>query len=146
MIDGPPGRFGDALGKAVLKRVGRLASQFQEQTPLGADVLEGDEEYLVVFDAPGVEARDVDVTVDEDGVRVRIDRFRDFHEGFETVMAGRGLSLHGHADLPGDADLEEGEARAELNADGTLFVFVPKAERVSVEVEAPSEAEDVDVA
>jgi len=144
VIDPRPDRFGDALGRAVLRRVGEVASRIQERTPLDADVLESDDAYLVVFDAPGVDPRDVDVTVDGTGVSVRFERFRAFHEGFETVMAGRGRSLRGRAELPADAAVDADEAHAELEDDGTLSVFVPKAARVPVEDGDANDAADGD--
>lgn len=131
-----PRAYGEAATRAVLKRVGRAASCLQATTPLAADVLESDEEFLVIFDAPGMEARDADVEVDETGVTAHLDRFRDYREGFETLLAGRALSLDGHADLPTDAVVDPADARARLGEDGTLSVFVPKAERVPISDEA----------
>ncbi|GGL32458.1 heat-shock protein Hsp20 [Halarchaeum grantii] len=127
-----PGTYGAAATRAVLKRVGRAASRLQARTPLAVDVLESDAEYLVVFDAPGAEERDVDVEVSDAAVRVSLDRFRDYREGFETVLPGRALSLDGRAELPRDAIVDPEAARARLNDDGTLYVFVPKAEPVDI--------------
>jgi HSP20 family protein len=118
--------FAEAVGGEVLKRAGRAASRFQEESPLPVDVLESGDEYLVVFDAPGAEARDVQVSYEGDEVRVRVDRFREFREGFEMLFPGRGLTLEGRARLPEDAVVDAEAARAELNEDGTLYVFLPK--------------------
>ncbi|GGL72443.1 Hsp20 family protein [Halocalculus aciditolerans] len=118
--------FGKALGTEALKRVGRAASRFQEERPLPVDVLESDEEYLVVFDAPGVTSQDVQVDVDGREVRARIDRFREPRPGFEMRFPGRGLALDGSAKLPADADVDADATRAQLNDDGTLYVYVPK--------------------
>ncbi|WP_435098213.1 Hsp20/alpha crystallin family protein [Halarchaeum sp. P4] len=127
-----PRAYGEAATRAVLKRIGRAASRLQATTPLAADVLESDEAFLVVFDAPGVEPRDAEVEADETGVTVHLDRFRNYREGFETLFAGRALSLEGRADLPEGAVVDPEDARARLDEDGTLSVFVPKAERVPV--------------
>ena len=118
--------FAEAVGGEVLKRAGRAASRVQEESPLPVDVLESDDEYLVVFDAPGASAGDVQVSYEGDEVRVRVDRFREFREGFEMVFPGRGLTLAGSARLPEDAVVDTKAARAELNDDGTLYVFLPK--------------------
>ncbi|MFC7044905.1 Hsp20/alpha crystallin family protein [Halobacteriaceae archaeon GCM10025711] len=122
------GKVGKAVGGAVLKRFGRAASRLQETTPLPVDVLESDDQYLVVFDAPGATASDVQVRYVDDEVQVRIDRFRDYHEGFEMRFPGRGLALDGRAKLPADAVVDAAEATARLNEDGTLYVFLPKGE------------------
>jgi HSP20 family protein len=119
--------FAESVGSEVLKRAGRAASRFQEESPLPVDMLEGDDEYLLVFDAPGADASDVQVSYEGDSeVRVRVDRFRGFREGFEMVFPGRGLTLEGSAKLPEDAVVDAESARAELNDDGTLYVFLPK--------------------
>jgi hypothetical protein len=59
-------------------------------------------------------------------VQVRIDRFRDFFEGFDMRFPGRGLSLDGSAELPADAAVDAESASATLKANGTLHVTIPK--------------------
>jgi HSP20 family molecular chaperone IbpA len=118
--------FGKSAANAVLERVGRGVGKVQERKPLSYDVLESNDAYLVVFDAPGVTRSDVQVRYVEGEVQVRLDRFRDFHEGFEMRFPGRGLSLDGRARLPPDADVDAGEASATLSDNGTLRIEVPK--------------------
>nr|WP_137283588.1 Hsp20/alpha crystallin family protein [Halorussus salinisoli] len=115
-----------SVGSAVLQRIGRAASKVQESKPLPVDLLESDDAYLVVFDAPGATGSDVQVRYAEGAVHVRIDRFRDFYEDFEMLFPGRGLSLDGQADLPADAVVDAEEASATLTEHGTLRVRVPK--------------------
>jgi HSP20 family molecular chaperone IbpA len=134
--------FAEAVGGEMLKRAGRAASRFQEQSPLPVDVLESDDEYLVVFDAPGANAGDVQVNYEGDAVRVRVDRFRDFREGFEMLFPGRGLTLEGRARLPEDAVVDAETARAELNDDGTLSVFLPKTGGDGTRIEVTDRSED----
>ena len=132
--------IGRSFGSAVLQRVGRAASKVQESKPIPVDVLESDDAYLVVFDAPGATGSDVQVRYADGAVLVRIDRFRDYHEGFEMVFPGRGLSLDGRADLPGDADVDAESASATLTEHGTLRVRVPKRAE-EIEAADGSEAE-----
>jgi HSP20 family molecular chaperone IbpA len=120
--------FARSLGDTIVENVGRAAGRVQERTPLPADLLESDDAYLVVFDAPGVEATDLQVQYVDDRVEVRIDRFRPFHEDFEMRYPGRGLSLDGSVTLPGDAVVDADAASATLRDNGTLEVRVPKAE------------------
>ena len=131
--------IGRSVGSAILQRVGRAASKVQESKPLPVDLLESDDAYLVVFDAPGATGSDVQVRYADGAVLVRIDRFRDFHEGFEMLFPGRGLSLDGRADLPNDAVVDAEAATATLTENGTLQVRVPK--RVTPEDEETTEAE-----
>jgi len=132
------------VGDAVFEQLGRAASQMQEESPLPVDVLESDDEYLVVFDAPGATASDVQVNYADGSVEVRIDRFREFREGFEMVFPGRGLELDGRAELPPDAVVDAEAARAELHDSGALYVFLPKAEPAGtdVDVTTPDESDE----
>jgi HSP20 family molecular chaperone IbpA len=118
--------FGESAAKSVLERIGRGVSRVQERKPLPYDLLESDEAYLVVFDAPGVQRSDVQVRFLEGEVQVQIDRFRDFHEGFEMRFPGRGLSLDGSVTLPDAAVVDATEATATLAENGTLRVRIPK--------------------
>jgi HSP20 family molecular chaperone IbpA len=118
--------FGENAAAAVLERVGRGMSRVQEKRPLASDLLESDDAYLVVFDVPGAERSDIQVRYLDGEVQVQVDRFREFHEGFDTVFPGRGLSLDGAAALPDDADVNAESASATLAENGTLRVEVPK--------------------
>ena len=122
----PIREFGESAANAVLDRIGRGVSRMQERKPLAGDVLESDDAYLVVFDAPGTTRSDVQVRFVDGAVEVRIDRFRDFFEGFEMRFPGRGLSLSGRVSLPDD-DVDADAATATLTGNGTLRVRVPKS-------------------
>jgi HSP20 family molecular chaperone IbpA len=117
---------GESLGSTVVETVGRAVGRAQERRPLPVDLLESDEAFLAVFDAPGVGSTDVQVRFDDGVILVRIDRFREFHEGFEMQFPGRGLSLDGRVDLPEGATVDPEAATATLKNNGTLHVHVPK--------------------
>lgn len=120
--------FVRSIGTEAMKRVGRVASRFQEHRPLSSDLLESEDEYLVVVDVPGVTASDVAVRYENGAVHVRVDRFRDHYEGYTMRFPGRGLSLDGRRRLPAGAEVDASAARARLADDGTLSVFLPKHE------------------
>ncbi|WP_353635180.1 Hsp20 family protein [Halobacterium sp. NMX12-1] len=136
--------FAEDVGDAVFERLGRAASQMQEESPLPVDVLESDDEYLVVFDAPGATASDVQVNYVDGAVEVRVDRFREFREEFEMVFPGRGLKLDGRAELPADAVVDADAARAELRDNGALYVFLPKDESAGTDVDVTTPEDDED--
>jgi HSP20 family molecular chaperone IbpA len=117
---------GRSVGETVAENVGRAAGRLQETTPLAADVLESEDAYLVLFDAPGAAASDVQVRYEDGEVLVRVDRFREFREGFEMRYPGRGLALDGAVDLPEGALVDADGATASLRDDGTLVVEIPK--------------------
>ncbi|QWC19737.1 Hsp20/alpha crystallin family protein [Halorubrum sp. 2020YC2] len=114
--------------RSALERVGRGWGRVQERRPLSTDLLESDDAYLVVFDAPGVRGEDVDVTFLDHTVEVNLERFRDFYDGYDLVFPGRGVSLSGSVDLPRDADVTPEGANATLTRNGTLRVEIPKRE------------------
>jgi len=126
----------DRIERTVLEGVGRAASRYQENTSIPVDLLESDEEYLAVFDAPGVPADDVDVRFDENVVRVRVDRFRTLHEGFDLRAPGRGMSLGGEVELPSEVSVDPKTASAVLATNGTIQVHVPKVEDEPVTIDA----------
>jgi HSP20 family protein len=123
--------LGEAIGESVVESVGRAVGRTQERRPLPVDLLENDDAYLAVFDAPGARHSDIQVRFEGGEVLVRIDRFREFHEGYEMRFPGRGLSLDGHVELPGAVD--PAGASATLKTDGTLQVRVPKVESAASE-------------
>ena len=118
----------EAFGDALVGRAGRLSGRAQERHPLPNDLLESDEAYLVVFDAPDVDIDDVQVRFADGTVHVRIDRTREHREGFEMRFPGRGLSLDGSVTLPAEATVDPDAASASLTAEGTLEVELPKVE------------------
>ena len=128
--------IGSSISDAIFENIGRASGRVQENKPLPSDLLESEDAYLVVFDAPGTTASDIQVRYVEDRVEVRIDRFRDFYEGFEMRYPGRGLALDGSVTLPSDAAVDPATAQATLKSNGTLYVRVPKVEADHDEDEA----------
>jgi HSP20 family molecular chaperone IbpA len=118
--------IGETVGQQVFEGVGRVSSRAQERRPLPVDLLESDESYLAVFDAPGAAREDIQIRFDENTLYVRIDRFREFYEDFEMRVPGRGLALDGQVTLPEEASVDEGGAKATLTDSGTIQVRLPK--------------------
>ncbi|MFB6200482.1 MAG: Hsp20/alpha crystallin family protein [Halorhabdus sp.] len=130
------------IGERVLENVGRAVGRAQEQTPLPVDVLESEDAYLAVFDAPGAVGSDVQVRLDGRTLQVRIDRFREHHEGFEMRFPGRGQALNGRVTLPAEATVDGDAAEATLRSNGSLEVYIPKREdgtTVDVTDESPTD-------
>lgn len=117
---------GQSVGNMVFGTLGRVMARTQERRSLPVDLLESDESYLAIFDAPGVLSSDLSVRFEQGTIYVRLDRFRDTYDGFEMMFPGRGLSLDGQVDLPDEARVDPDGATATLKEDGTLQVEVPK--------------------
>jgi HSP20 family protein len=120
--------LGEEFGNVVLEGIGRTTSRVQEQKPLTVDLLESDDAFLAVFDAPGVSSTDIDVRFDDHVIHVRIDRFREIYDEFEMRLPGRGTSLSGSVSLPENVSVDDGKASATVTTAGTLQVTVPKTE------------------
>lgn len=142
--------FTEQMENLVFEGVGRTTSYLQEHQQLPGDLLESDEAYLVVFDAPGVTSEDIDVRFTDNTVQLRIERVRETYgkesksetdqgksimedETYEMRLAGRGLSLSGSVSLPADAVVETEQASAHLTDAGTLHVTLPKSDSDSDE-------------
>lgn len=139
--------LGHSVRYAVLERLGRTAGRIQETKPLPVDLLEGEDAYLAVFDAPGVAASDVQVRYLDNAVLVRIERFRKHREEFEMRVPGRGLSLSGRVELPDDAVVDTDAATARLTEVGTLRIRLPKTgspDDPAVDAEPTVEQSDVE--
>ena len=136
--------LGEAVGEAVLDGIGRASARLQERRPLAADVLESDDAFLVVFDAPGAESEDVQVRYEDDVVAVRVDRFREFQEGFEMRVPGRGLSLSGRVALPSNGAVDVDATEATLTDDGTIRIRVPKLVATGPSPDEPAVEDPVD--
>jgi HSP20 family molecular chaperone IbpA len=134
----------ESASDAVLRRIGRAYGHVQESTPLEADLLESDDELIVVFDAPGVQSSDVQVKFVNDRVLVRIDRFREFHEGYEMRFPGRGLALDGDMTLPEDVSVDPDAASATLTKRGTLEVHLPTLDTTQADDDRQTSAAEGD--
>jgi len=138
--------FGRSVSNSVLHQIGRASSQVQENRPLPTDLLESDDAYLAVFDAPGATHADIQVRYDDGAVKVRLDRFREFYEGFDMRIPGRGMALDGQVRLPTDALVDAESATATLRKNGTLEVEVPKAVPDGDETDDGSDTDSVTIA
>jgi HSP20 family protein len=137
--------IGEAIGQQVGEQVGKASSRAQERRPLPVDLLESDEAYLAVFDAPGAEREDIQIRFDENTVYVRVDRFREFYEDYEMRVPGRGLALDGSVSLPEEGGAAAEGASATLTDTGTIRVEIPKANAsttIDVEDESDDDARD----
>lgn len=119
---------GSVANDIVFETIGRALASKQECRPLPVDLLESDEAFLAVFDAPGATATDVQVSYEGNRIRVTVERFRTLYDEYDVQVPGRGLTLTGEVSLPEDVPVDVDGASATLNDDGTLHVRVPKAD------------------
>lgn len=139
------GNLRKSIGDALYRQVGHANGRVQEHRPLPVDVLETDGSYRVVFNAPGTEPDDVQVRYLDGNVRVCIDRFREYREGYEMRFPGRSMELDGEAELPDDAVVDPDAGTATLTENGALRIDIPKESSLEAETDDTSgEAESVD--
>jgi HSP20 family molecular chaperone IbpA len=139
---------GESVGLAVFGTLGKVMARTQEKRGLPVDVLESDDAFLAIFDAPGAHTSDIRVRFEDNAILVELDRFRTEHDDYEMTYPGRGLALDGRAELPDDAMVDPSGATATLKADGTLHVEVPKAavdgDHGETDIEAEAGSDDTD--
>ena len=93
-----------------------------------ADILEGEKEYRILMDLPGVLAADLEISVENQNLTVKAKRASSVPEGFQLrrherpgpVSFSRSFSLGVGVDT---------EAIAAAFADGVLQLTLPKSER-----------------
>jgi HSP20 family protein len=134
--------LGEQFGRSVLEGIGRTSSRVQERKPLSVDLLENDDAFLAVFDAPGVTSSDIDVRFDDHVIHVRVDRFREIHEDFEMRLPGRGMSLSGSVSLPENVPVDDEAATATVTTSGTLCVEIPKTDSGSTDEPIPDSTDE----
>lgn len=89
-----------------------------------ADLLEGEDDYLLVVDVPGATADAVDLTVEWGRLRVEANREKSVPGEFRYLTEERPLFLDAEFPLPPDADGTAAEATIER---GVLEVRLPKS-------------------
>jgi len=93
------------------------------------DIKEEDEGFVLKADVPGVDPKDIEVTMDKGVLTVKGERKHELEEeadGYKRVERSYG-TFHRRFSLPDSADAERVTAKGK---DGVLEVFIPKHEKV----------------
>ena len=88
-----------------------------------ADVLEGDDAYLLVVDLPGATSETTEVRAEDGRLRIEARREKDVPEGFRYAREERSLFLDAEIPLPPDATSDGASATVER---GVLELRLPK--------------------
>ncbi len=114
-----------AAGRAMVDTLGRTASRLQARRPLAVDLLESEDAFLAIFDAPGASSDSVGVEYENATITVTVHRSRETPG--EVRFGGRPLAQSRSVQLPTSAVDFDG-ASATLSGNGTLHVQIPKTE------------------
>jgi HSP20 family protein len=93
------------------------------------DVKEEDNRFVIYVDVPGVDAKDIEVTMEKGVLSIRGERKNeniDQHEGYKRIERTRGSFYRSFA-LPDTADADSITAKGQ---NGVLEVVIPKVEPV----------------
>lgn len=131
-----------SLARSVKQRLDSYQQRREKPGELATDVLDLGDTYLVLVDAPGVRAGDIQVRYVEGQAHVRMERFRPPRDEFELVESSRQLGLEATAELPEDAVVSAEQATATLTSTGVLEIRLPKT---APDEEASTEVTPVDV-
>ncbi|MBC7080099.1 MAG: Hsp20/alpha crystallin family protein [Methanothrix sp.] len=100
------------------ERLTGLMEEMGEVPPV--DIEERDDDFVITVDLPGVDKNDVEVTITEDGLRLKARR--ELKEGSYFLRERRG-SFERIVTLPAEVRVEEAKAKLK---DGVLEIVVPK--------------------
>jgi HSP20 family protein len=92
------------------------------------NVLEGDQDYRILMDLPGVRNEDLDISVEDETLTVKAERDLSAPEGYQRrrgEMAGK-ATFRRSFDLGSTVDMEKISARLQ---DGMLIISLPKSEK-----------------
>jgi HSP20 family protein len=108
----------------------RLAEQLMAGTrpprPFPMDAYRRDDEFVVLFDLPGVDPGTIDLTVEQNILTIKAERRFEWQEGDEVIAAERPQGAFSRQLFLGDAlDAERLEA---TYATGVLTLHIPVAE------------------
>ncbi len=93
-----------------------------------ADVLEGDKEYRIVIDIPGLDQKDLDLSLENQTLTVKAERKHEVPEGFQLRRHERAcpMSYSRSFSLGNGVDVGNIQARFES---GVLTITLPKSEK-----------------
>ncbi len=105
-----------------------LESDPETQWTQRADILEGEKEYLIMMDLPGVNSDELELNLDKQILWVTIKTENDIPEGYKTLRRERaGRSTFSRSFKLGTViDEEHVEAKLEK---GLLMIHLPKSEK-----------------
>lgn len=93
------------------------------------DIREESDRFVILADIPGVDPKDIEVTMEQGVLTIKGERSSDkeeAHEGYRRVERVRG-TFYRRFSLPDSADAEHIEAKGK---DGVLEIVLPKLEKV----------------
>lgn len=93
------------------------------------DIREESDRFVIIADVPGVDPKDIEVTMDQGVLTIKGERSSDkeeTHEGYRRVERVRG-TFYRRFSLPDSADAEHIEAKGK---NGVLEITLPKQEKV----------------
>lgn len=93
------------------------------------DIREENDRYVIMADLPGVDPKDIEITMEQGVLTIKGERASDkeeAHEGYKRVERVRG-TFYRRFSLPDSADAEHIEAHGK---NGVLEIVLPKLEKV----------------
>ena len=123
---------------SLLRRIGK-------RLPTSADMLESEDEFLVLINAPGCDEDEIDLRFVKGSLKVNAER-SETHEGYVPVREERPGRISETVPVPDDVDVDGAEATYE---NGVLHVTLPKAgtgEETEAETEDEQDYREVGVA
>ncbi len=93
-----------------------------------ADILEGEQEFRILMDLPGIAAADLEISVESQTLSVKAERKLEVPEGFEPRRRERAGNVGFTRTFRLGAGVDPGNVQAKL-LDGVLTLTLPKTEQ-----------------
>lgn len=97
-------------------------------TPILADVLEGDQEYRILLDLPGVRSEDLEINVEHQTLTVKAERTLEVPEGFASRRQERSNKASFARTFRLGTGVDADAIKAGLK-EGVLEIILPKTEQ-----------------
>lgn len=117
----------DATWSAVPVNGDTNDSRVWRETPR-ADILEGDQDYIIRMDLPGVTVDDLEINLENRVLSVKAAREREFPEGYKARRREMPAKSHWQRSFNLGDGVEVDKIGAKLDS-GVLTVTLPKAEK-----------------
>jgi HSP20 family protein len=116
------------IDAALNQSQARCAADTTWTTTPRADVLEGDQEYRILLDLPGIRSEDLELNLEQQTLTVKAERSLELPEGFTSRRSERSGKLAYARTFRLGNGVDTDEIKANLK-DGVLEVTLPKSEQ-----------------
>lgn len=123
----PMSRLLDAAFTTALDSVNDRSDRALSQVPR-ADILEGESDYMIVMDMPGVQADQLDINLEDHTLTVKAERSFAAREGYQSLRKELPSKVSFQRSFNLSKNVDNDKIAAKLDG-GVLMITLPKSEQ-----------------